>query len=139
MEKEIVFSRFSDSKQEQVRQFVAYAQLMGLDGKDLVSIGNKLDRINKKAELARRLEIVKTYEVFPIGEDKNMDKRFKIKVNDVWYHVKTDWSGAAVKNCQTNKTNHVALSWNDWGRGWRKDRERYQFLWELYEGIITLP
>ena len=38
------FKRFSEDKQEQIRQFVSYAQMMGLTGKDIRSIGDKLDR-----------------------------------------------------------------------------------------------
>lgn len=47
------FKRFPADKQEQVRGLVSYAQLMGLDGKDLMSIGGKLDRIKKKHETER--------------------------------------------------------------------------------------
>jgi hypothetical protein len=50
LEEELLFKRFPADKQEQVRQLVAYAQLMGLDGKDLVSIGGKLDHIKASAE-----------------------------------------------------------------------------------------
>lgn len=44
---ELKFRRFSEDKQEQVRQLVAYTTLMGLSGKDLISIGTKLERIRK--------------------------------------------------------------------------------------------
>ena len=47
------FRRFSADKQEQVRALVNYATLMGLNGKDLMSIGGKLDRIKKKREVER--------------------------------------------------------------------------------------
>lgn len=45
------FRRFSEEKQDQVRALVNYATLMGLNGKDLMSIGGKLDRIKKKREV----------------------------------------------------------------------------------------
>ena len=46
---EINFKRFPREKQEQIRQLVNYATLMGLDGKDLISIGSKLERIKSNA------------------------------------------------------------------------------------------
>ena len=47
-EKELIFRRFPEDKQEQIRQLVAYTTLMGLSGTDLVSIGGKLNRIEEK-------------------------------------------------------------------------------------------
>ena len=37
-------NRFSADKQDLIEQFVEYAQLMGLSGRDLVAISGKLDR-----------------------------------------------------------------------------------------------
>jgi hypothetical protein len=51
------FRRFSADKQDQVRALVNYATLMGLNGKDLMSIGGKLDRIAKRRELERDIVI----------------------------------------------------------------------------------
>jgi hypothetical protein len=51
------FKRFSADKQDQVRALVNYATLMGLNGKDLMSIGGKLDRIAKRRDLERDIVI----------------------------------------------------------------------------------
>lgn len=45
LQEELVFKRFPAEKQEQVRGLVSYAMLMGLDGRDLASIGQKLTRM----------------------------------------------------------------------------------------------
>lgn len=52
-EEALFFKRFPAEKQDQVRALVNYATLMGLNGKDLVSIGGKLDRIKAKREKER--------------------------------------------------------------------------------------
>ena len=71
-EEQLFFRRFPAEKQEQVRGLVAYAQLMGLDGKDLVSIGGKLDRL--KAAQVKKQNAYLISELFgrcrPIGQDK---------------------------------------------------------------------
>ncbi len=51
------FRRFPAEKQDQVRALVNYATLMGLNGKDLMSIGGKLDRIAKRREIERDTSI----------------------------------------------------------------------------------
>lgn len=53
-DEELVFKRFPPEKQDQVRQLVGFATLMGLTGKDLVSIGSKLDRIKLAGEKRQR-------------------------------------------------------------------------------------
>lgn len=140
MEQELSFKRFSDSKQEQIRQFVAYAQLMGLTGKDLVSIGGKLSRIEDRDDRIRRLEIVKSYDIKPVGKDKNSYQRFKIEIDGQTYHVQPDWYECIVKNTKTGRTTRLSLGHDDWGRNkaWQA-RNQYQFLWELYQGKVTLP
>ena len=71
----LFFRRFPAEKQDQVRALVNYATLMGLNGKDLVSIGGKLDRLKAAQEKKEREAILEemlarcTY----IGKD-NKDK-----------------------------------------------------------------
>jgi len=139
MEEELSFKRFSDSKQEQIRQFVAYAQLMGLSGKDLVSIGGKLTRIDERNDRKHRLSVVKSYAIKPIGRDTTTELRFKIEVNNVWYHVVPEYYSCLVKNSKTGAIARFNLSHNDWGRTSWQSRYHYQFLWELHQGNFTLP
>lgn len=68
----LFFRRFPAEKQDQVRALVNYATLMGLNGKDLVSIGGKLDRLKAAAERKQRHTIIAEMmkNVQPIGKDK---------------------------------------------------------------------
>ena len=88
-EEELLFKRFPAEKQEQVRQLVAYAQLMGLDGKDLVSIGGKLDRIKATAEYKRNRSLVESTFIFLyVGRDAgeyDLNNRWRIKTDSGSY------------------------------------------------------
>lgn len=110
---EITFKRFPENKQEQIRQFVAYAQMCGLTGKDIRSIGDKLDRERKAVERKSNMEIIKGFECLYIGNDqKRFDKncindRFKLKTATGAYNFKYDYYGYQVTSLQTKKTvNH---------------------------------
>jgi hypothetical protein len=110
---EISFKRFPENKQEQIRQFVAYAQMCGLTGKDIRSIGDKLDRERKAVERRQNMEIVKGFECLYIGNDaKRFDKncindRFKLKTARGTYNFKYDYYGYQVHSLTTKKTvNH---------------------------------
>jgi hypothetical protein len=95
---QLEFRRFSAEKQEQVRQLVAYTQLMGLTGADLVSIGGKLERMRKRRELESNLAIGLSYKCVPVGQSKKLQELNK---NSKWY-------------------------WTDGnGTKWRFERERY--------------
>jgi hypothetical protein len=76
-EESLFFKRFPAEKQDQVRALVNYATLMGLNGKDLVSIGGKLDRIKAKREKDRMRtiaeEVVKSCAL--IGNDRKSPRR----------------------------------------------------------------
>lgn len=71
------FKRFPAEKQDQVRALVNYATLMGLDGKDLVSIGGKLDRIKKRREIDHHRIIADELveKCTPIGKDRTGQHR----------------------------------------------------------------
>lgn len=70
-EEQLFFRRFPAEKQDQVRQLVGYAMLMGLSGKDLVSIGGKLDRLKAAQEKKTMLAVLDEMmsRCTPIGKD----------------------------------------------------------------------
>lgn len=138
---ELEFKRFSADKQEQIRQLVSFATLMGLTGKDLISIGGKLDRINQNRERAHRLSIVRGYNPQRIGKDPTLNLRFKMEVNGVLYYFNNEYGTFRILNSITKKTKtHHTQSYESWGRlrDWRQV-ERYNFLWDLHTNLVTLP
>lgn len=147
---ELHFKRFSAEKQEQIRQLVAYTTLMGLSGKDLVSIGGKLDRIKQAQDRSHNKQVVASYKMLPIGKDTKHDKRemvyaldtrFKMKINGVIYHFQNSYGSYTITNIATNKKNsHRITSARDFGTtmAWRT-RERYSLIMDYHEGLVTLP
>lgn len=146
------FKRFSKDKQEQIKQFVAYAQMMGLTGKDIRSIGDKLDR-QAKAELRKQnMEIIRGYECLPIGEDskhrrhknwfqKVLDGRFKLKTAIGTYRFDlqygSSWRITSLKT-KSKKNYHTAsedyeLGVIDWSR-----RSRYALILDINAGKLKL-
>lgn len=79
-------NRFSEARQDQVEQLIAYAELLGLTGRDLVAIGGKMDREKSKVKKLANMEIIKGFECLPIGRDRfgremSLDFRFKLKTS----------------------------------------------------------
>lgn len=62
LKNDFTFSRFSPEKQDQIRQLVSYVTLMGLSGKDLISIGGRLERLDKIKERNNNKKIAVLYE-----------------------------------------------------------------------------
>ena len=108
---ELNFKRFAPEKQEQIRQLVAYTTMLGLTGKDLVSIGGKLDRIKARNEINDNRNLVLTIPVRTIGKDDTMRTRWAYVYDGTTYHF-TDpgWWSVKIKNTKTNKTKTVVIS-----------------------------
>lgn len=137
------FKRFPKEKQDQVRGLVNYATLMGLDGKDLISIGGKLDRLKVKQEIKRNRQLVESMNVRPIGQDIDCRKRWAyIDSTGVIYHfTRPAWYDVHVKNTKTGKSSHVGVKEHyDLGRyRVQYSRELANVMLNVYHGHITLP
>ena len=93
--------RFSDAKYAQVEQLISYAQLLGLTGTDLVSIGGKMEREAKQARKLQNMRIIEGFVCLPVGrKGHTIDQRFKIdgpnqhyrfenRGSDIWYVINT--------------------------------------------------
>ena len=143
-EAELLFKRFPVDKQEQVRQLVAYAQLMGLDGKDLVSIGGKLDRIKAAAEYKRNKSLVETsFEFLNVGRDHgeySLNNRWRIKTAGGSYTFEArGWDMYRVKSNKTGAVREHRVS-NDYslGNGDYYKRRRYAVMLDVCNGLLPL-
>jgi len=148
-EAELLFKRFPAEKQDQVRGLVEYATLMGLTGKDLVSIGGKLDRIKAQKERARNMEIIKSFKIDTIGDDKRykginresaLDNRFKIRTATGAYNFQYSYYGWEVQSLKTgvgvrHKIDIYAYELGD--RNWSR-LCRYAMMLDVAHGKIQL-
>ena len=139
---ELIFKRFPADKQEQVRGLVNYATLMGLDGKDLVSIGNRLNRIRDRREIETNRAIIESMDLRTIGKDSNLRYRWAYKTNGVLYYFsEADWYGVKIKNCANNrsKTFRVPDSYNLGPRfKFRENMFLADVMLNVYHGNISL-
>lgn len=137
------FRRFSKEKQDQIRALVNYATLMGLNGKDLVSIGGKLDRIATKRITDANRNIVNSMALRPIGKDRNYYDRWAYEFNGVTYHFdRAHYYDVRIKNCSTNKTTTVHYDDNGYQVGRFVVKGNYhlpQIMLAVYHGELKLP
>lgn len=136
-------NRFSKDKQEQLEQFVAYAQLMGLSGRDLVAIGGKIDREQAKQRKLANMEIVRGFECLPIGADTkhDLDRRFKLKTVDGAYNFDDDnWNRWEITSLKTKvkKTHRVDPYEYDLPKTDYRTRSRYAILLDIAGGKFKL-
>ena len=149
-ERELVFRRFPEAKQEQVRQLVAYCTLMGLNGKDLVSIGGKLARIEEKNEALKLIEIAQSYEssVVPVGKNAEQRKRnagsswiYTDSAGQKWHFETNSMWSINIRSMSTGKSKHVYLN-NSLPTGVRRSCRgksyMYNALIALHQGEIKL-
>ena len=143
-EEELLFKRFPAEKQEQVRQLVAYAQLMGLDGKDLVSIGGKLDRIKASAEYKRNRSLVESTFIFLyVGRDAgeyDLNNRWRIKTDSGSYTFEArGWDMYRVRSNRTGAVrDHRVTADYSLGSGDYYKRRRYAVMLDVCNGLLPL-
>jgi hypothetical protein len=135
------FRRFDAEKQEQIQQLIGWARLLGLTGRDLISIGGKLDRATAQQELRRNKEIalgmwnrVKWIGVANIEyHDPDSDNWYEIKRSFVTETVDVRCLSAPKETKFTNqdlKSYHCGASWRRW---------IYRVLVNIHYGDLKLP
>lgn len=150
-EEQIFFKRFPAEKQEQVRGLVQYATLMGLSGKDLISIGGKLDRLKETAARTRNVELAESFNCLPIGIDAKLtgnrltyalNGRFKLKYPHGAYNFVydgPDWKITSLKT-KVTKSHRCSYYSDDYALpksfNWDK-RRRYCMLLDVYHGKVN--
>jgi hypothetical protein len=146
------FKRFSKDKQEQIRQFGSYAQMMGLTGKDIRSIGDKLDRMAKVAQRTANREIVAGYECIPVGDDKRaknhgktylnqvLDRRFNLKNARGTYRFVSNWDCWYIFSLSTKTKLNYKGDWfeHELGDVSYERRQRYGVLLDINSGKLVL-
>lgn len=108
---ELYFRRFPPEKQDSIRALVSYTTLLGLSGKDLVSIGGRLDRLKAKYEAERNRKIVMDMDIRCVGKDSDLRTRWAyIDTNGIRYTFdNVSYSSVRIKNHATNRTSLETL------------------------------
>ena len=110
-EDELYFRRFPAEKQDSIRALVSYITLLNLDGKDLISIGGRLDRLKIKREVSRNRAIVAEMDLRLVGKDTSMNSRWAYVSPDGTRYIfdAADWYDVRVRNPKTGVTRTMMI------------------------------
>lgn len=133
--------RFDTAKHEQLEGLLQWCQLMGLTGKDLVSLGGHIDRLQARQAVEQNLAICQGIQIDPVGKDNNTNTRWSIKTSTGRYKFElgsyyeditiTSYATKVKKRYQANRIYELPRM------DWRK-RTKYQALLDYHYGIIQL-
>jgi hypothetical protein len=128
--------RFDPQKHEQLKGLLEWCALMGLSGKDLVSLGGHIDRANRAAEAKGNLALAETIQFDKVGDSE--DRWSYLTPTGRYTFQDTSWNRVVVVNNKTKVRKHFTLEHHEIGRvGWKK-RERIQCALNLIHGKIVL-
>lgn len=141
---ELEFRRFPPEKQDQVRQLVSYATLLGLDGKDLISIGGKLDRLQLSIEHKKNMALIQPL----LGQCKSIKRgemmiyaHFLLTTPNGNYEFRHDWDSWSIKNRKTRAKRKHPANHNDYqfNRNVKHSvRKQYEILLDIAHGKLLL-
>ena len=133
--------RFSDEKQDQVEQLIGYATMLGLSGKDLISIGGKMERERTNINIKQNVALIKSLEVHRIGRDLDTEQRFKIKTDNGNYNFEfsgySNWFITSLKTksyVSYTPTDDIDLPKSI---SWYK-QQQYRILYDIATGKLVL-
>ena len=141
---ELYFRRFPQEKQDSIRALVSYTTLMGLSGKDLISIGGRLDRLRAKREAERNRDIILGMDIRHVGKDQDLRTRWAYIDNGGTRYTfdDPDWYNVRIKNHATNTTSRVnVLEHYDCKkvRSLKHNRHLANIMLNVHFGQIKLP
>jgi hypothetical protein len=132
--------RFDKAKHEQLQGLLEWCQLMGLTGKDLVSLGGHIDRAQAAAEAKSNRSLADTIKFDVVGSDTDMNSKWSFKTAEgVRYTFESaSWKRVNVTSNKTKVRKVFQLEHYDLGRiSWTR-RDRLQCALNIINGRIVL-
>lgn len=133
--------RFDKEKHDQLEGLLQWCQLMGLTGKDLVSLGGHIDRAQKTEDAKKNRTLAESIVFTPVGQnDMQMSNKWSTKNvdGDRYVFESASWQRVTVTSAKTKVRKVFSLEYYELGRiGWQK-RDRYQSALNLINGRIVL-
>ena len=131
--------RFDKSKHEQLEGLLQWCQLMGLSGRDLVSLGGHIARAQEAENAKKNRAIAEGYKCDKVGNDSSVDSRFSLTtVNGRYAFYEHSYNSVEVLSYKTKirkvlTTGHWDLGKIHWTKSWR-----YRALLAVHAGDIVL-
>ena len=131
--------RFDKTKHEQLEGLLQWCTLMGLTGKDLVSLGGHIDRAQAAAEIKSNRALAETIKFDPVGADMSMSNKWSYNTPNGRYTFNdTSWGRVAVTSNKTKVRKNIQIEQYQLGRlHWQK-RERLNCALNIIHGRIVL-
>jgi hypothetical protein len=131
--------RFNKDKHEQLEQLIAWCTLMGLEGKDLVSLGGHLDRAKKSAEAKSNTELANSIKFDSVGGDTEMRNKWSTKNTHGRYTFEeATWGRVNITSNKTKIRRTFNLQYYELGRASWRTRARLQSALNIIHGNIVL-
>ena len=131
--------RFDKDKHDQLEQLIAWSQMMGLSGRDLVSLGGHIDRAQQAAEAKSNRSLAETIKFDAVGGDTEMSNKWSYLTPDGRYTFQdARWGQITVVSNKTKvrknfRTEVYQLGRMHWGK-----RDRMQCALNIINGRIVL-
>lgn len=131
--------RFDKTKHEQLEGLLQWCTLMGLTGKDLVSLGGHIDRAQAAAEAKSNRTLAETITFDPVGADMSMSNKWSYNTPNGRYTFQdTSWGRVAVTSNKTKVRRNARIEMYQLGRlHWQK-RDRLNCALNIIHGRIVL-
>jgi hypothetical protein len=135
--------RFAKDKHDQLEQLLAWSQMMGLTGQDLVSLGGHIARSEARQKALANRAAVDALGCQPIGKDDNIEHhgrwKFRSGGNNYWFEH-NGYGQIKVTNTRNKfyKIFRVDINDHELGRmHWRR-RHYYATMLMVLDGAIVL-
>ena len=131
--------RFDKAKHDQLEGLLEWCQLMGLTGKDLVSLGGHIERSQQAAEAKSNRTLAETITFDTVGGDTEMSNKWSYLTPDGRYTFQdARWGQITVVSNKTKvrksfRTEMYQLGRMHWGK-----RDRLQCALNIINGRIVL-
>jgi hypothetical protein len=132
--------RFDKAKHDQLEGLLQWCQLMGLTGKDLVSLGGHIDRWQKSEEAKKNKTLAESITFDSVGRDTDMSNKWSYKTADGTRYTfeSASWKRVHVTSNKTKVRKNFNLESYEIGKvSWTK-RDRLQCALNIINGYIVL-
>ena len=131
--------RFDKEKHDQLEQLIAWSQMMGLSGRDLVSLGGHIDRAQQAAEAKSNRTLAETIKFDPVGGDTEMSNKWSYLTPDGRYTFQdASWGRITVVSNKTKVRKVLRTEVYQLGRMHWNKRDRMQCALNIINGRIVL-
>lgn len=131
--------RFDKAKHDQLEGLLEWCQLMGLTGKDLVSLGGHIERSQLAAEAKSNRTLAETITFDPVGSDTEMSNKWSYLTPDGRYTFQdARWGQVTVVSNKTKVRKNFRTEMYQLGRMHWGKRDRLQCALNIINGRIVL-